>query len=45
MMDTNYFTVLVKAHIEKFNGRAPSQEQWDIFATLVKNVPTERLSQ
>lgn len=44
-MDTNYFTILVKAHIEKFNGQVPSQEQWNSFVTLVKNIPTKRLSQ
>jgi hypothetical protein len=43
-MDTNYFAVFIKAFVEKFHGRAPTQKQWDLVIEILKEVPTERLS-
>ena len=42
-MDTNTFTILIKAFIEKYQGVAPSQDQWEMIKTILNDVPTERL--
>ena len=43
MHDANWFTVLVKAFVEQFEGQAPNQKQWDMFVEILKEIPTERL--
>jgi hypothetical protein len=44
MNDANWFAVFMKAYIEKHNGQAPTQKEWDLIAQMLKEIPTERLA-
>jgi hypothetical protein len=42
--DANWFTVFMKAFVEKFHGDAPTKEQWALIIQVLEKIPTERLS-
>ena len=42
--DANWFTVFMKAFVEKFDGEAPTKEQWALIIQLLEEIPTERLT-
>ena len=44
MNDTNWFTVLMKAFVENFDGNPPTKDQWQMLTQILKDIPTERLS-
>jgi hypothetical protein len=44
MNDTNWFTVFMKAFVEKFDGDPPTKTQWYLITQVLKDIPTERLS-
>ena len=44
MNDANWFTVFMKAYVEKYHGQAPTQKEWDLLVEILKEIPTERLS-
>ena len=43
-MEQNTFIVFMKAFNEKFEGKVPTQTQWDLVIEILKEIPTERLS-
>jgi hypothetical protein len=42
--DANWFTVFMKSFVEKFDGQAPTKEQWVFIIQILEEIPTERLS-
>jgi hypothetical protein len=42
--DANWFTVFMKAFVEKFNGRPPTKGQWDLIVQILEDVPTEKFN-
>jgi hypothetical protein len=44
MNDANWFAVFMKAYIQKYYGKVPTQKEWDFIVEILKEIPTERLS-
>ena len=44
MNDANWFTVFMKAYIQKHRGKVPTQKEWGLIVEILKEIPTERLS-
>jgi hypothetical protein len=42
--DANWFTVFMKAFVEKFEGQAPSKGQWEMIVKILEDIPTKKLN-
>jgi hypothetical protein len=42
--DANWFTVFMKAFVEKFEGEPPTKEQWCLIIQVLEKIPTHKLS-
>jgi hypothetical protein len=42
--DANWFTVFMKAFVEKFDEEPPTREQWALIIQVLEKIPTKRLS-
>jgi len=42
--DANWFTVFMKAFVEKFHEEPPTKEQWAFIIQILEQIPTKGLS-